>query len=107
MANILIIDDDPHIRELVAAILKAADFKTCQATDGQEALNLLASEPIDLCVVDVMMPTMDGMAFTKLARRYYEDMPLLMLTAKGQLGDKVEGFNAGVDDYLVKPFEAP
>lgn len=107
MANILIIDDDPHIRELISAILRAEGFTSYEATDGQAALDMLASVSIDLCIVDVMMPTMDGIAFSKLARRYYNELPLLMLTAKGQLGNKIEGFDAGVDDYLVKPFEAP
>ncbi|MDR2587386.1 MAG: response regulator transcription factor, partial [Coriobacteriales bacterium] len=107
MASILIIDDDPYLRELVGAILAGEGHVIREATDGRAAFELLGSEKIDLCVVDVMMPKMDGFEFCQTARRYYEDLPLLMLTAKGQLRDKVQGFSAGADDYLVKPFEAP
>ena len=107
MAALLVIDDDPHIRELVEALLRGAGFHTLSAGDGREALRLLGEASIDLCVVDAMMPLMDGVAFIRAARRYYPNLPLLMLTAKGQLGDKAQGFEAGADDYLVKPFEGP
>ncbi|MDR1187518.1 MAG: response regulator transcription factor [Bifidobacteriaceae bacterium] len=106
MGAILVIDDDPHIRELVQALLTGAGFASLPAADGKEALKTLGEAPIDLCVVDAMMPNLDGAAFCRAARRYYPDLPLLMLTAKGQLGDKVAGFDAGADDYLVKPFES-
>jgi DNA-binding response OmpR family regulator len=102
---ILVIDDDPHIRELVQALLRGAGFAALEAADGREAFRILGEAQVDLCVVDAMMPHMDGAAFCRAARRYYPDLPLLMLTAKGQLGDKVSGFDAGADDYLVKPFE--
>lgn len=105
MGAVLVIDDDPHIRELVATLLHGAGYHTLGAGDGREALRLLGENPIDLCVVDAMMPHLDGVGFSRAARRYYPELPLLMLTAKGQLGDKAEGFTAGVDDYLVKPFE--
>ncbi|HLS64152.1 MAG TPA: response regulator transcription factor [Ruania sp.] len=107
MGAVLVIDDDPHIRELVVALLAGAGLQTLCAGDGREALRQLGEHPVDLCVVDAMMPHLDGVSFSRSARRYYPDLPLLMLTAKGQLGDKVEGFTAGVDDYLVKPFEGP
>jgi DNA-binding response OmpR family regulator len=102
---ILVIDDDPHIRELVQALLGSAGFASIPAADGREALRALGETPVDLCVVDAMMPNLDGAGFCRVARRYYPELPLLMLTAKGQLGDKVTGFEAGADDYLVKPFE--
>jgi DNA-binding response OmpR family regulator len=105
MGAILVIDDDPYLRELARVILTDEGYTVCAAADGREALDKLAAQQIDLCIVDVMMPKMDGIEFCKVARKYYEDLPLLMLTAKGQLGNKVEGFNAGADDYLVKPFE--
>ena len=107
MGAVLVIDDDPHIRELVVALLGGAGFQTLCAGDGREGLRLLGEHPVDLCVVDVMMPHLDGVGFSRAVRRYYPELPLLMLTAKGQLGDKAEGFTAGVDDYLVKPFEGP
>ncbi|MDR1441673.1 MAG: response regulator transcription factor [Bifidobacteriaceae bacterium] len=105
MGAILAIDDDPHIRELLQALLRGAGYSTLVAGDGREALRVLGEAQVDLCVVDAMMPHMDGTDFCRAARRYYPDLPLLMLTAKGQLGDKVRGFDAGADDYLVKPFE--
>jgi DNA-binding response OmpR family regulator len=105
MGSVLVIDDDPHIRELVAALLDRAGFTSTSAVDGRQALRVLGETQIDLCIVDAMMPQLDGVEFCRAARRYHPDLPLLMLTAKGQLGDKARGFEAGADDYLVKPFE--
>lgn len=102
---ILVVDDDPHIRELVEVLLSGAGFQTVAAGDGRAALRALGEQQIDLCVVDAMMPLMNGIEFCVAARRYHPDLPLLMLTAKGQLRDKARGFAAGADDYLVKPFE--
>jgi DNA-binding response OmpR family regulator len=89
----------------VSALLSGEGFAVCEAKNGREALAKLGEEKIDLCVLDLMMPDMDGYEFCRHARRYYEDLPILMLTAKGGLGDKVKGFELGVDDYLTKPFE--
>jgi two-component system, OmpR family, response regulator len=105
MGSILVIDDDPHIRELVGVHLDRAGFTSASAADGREALRVLGEVQVDLCIVDAMMPNLDGVEFCRTARRYYADLPLLMLTARGQLGDKARGFEAGADDYLVKPFE--
>lgn len=105
MGSVLVIDDDPHIRELVSALLDRAGLPSTSAADGREALRALGEAQIDLCIVDAMMPNLDGVEFCRSARRYYPELPLLMLTAKGQLGDKARGFDAGADDYLVKPFE--
>ncbi len=105
MATILVIDDDPHIRELVSALLSGEGFVVCEAKNGREALTKLGEAKIDLCVLDLMMPDMDGYEFCRHARRYYEDLPILMLTAKGGLDNKVKGFELGADDYLTKPFE--
>ena len=105
MGAVLVIDDDPHIRELVTALLDGAGFACVSAADGRAGLRVLGETAVDACVVDAMMPEMDGLEFCQLARRYHADLPLLMLTAKGQLGDKAKGFAAGADDYLVKPFE--
>lgn len=105
MTNIMIIDDDPYIRELERTLLRNEDYTIYEASNGRDALQQLKENKIDLCVLDIMMPEMDGYEFCRLARRYYQDLPILMLTAKGDLSQKVKGFESGADDYLTKPFE--
>ena len=105
MAVVLAIDDDPYIRELVGTLLSKEGFTVCEAGNGREAVQRLAESKIDLCVLDLMMPDMDGFEFCQHARRYYENLPILMLTAKGDISQKVKGFELGADDYLTKPFE--
>ncbi|MDR1321448.1 MAG: response regulator transcription factor [Gracilibacteraceae bacterium] len=105
MAAILVIDDDPYIRELAGALLAGEGFSVREAKNGRDALQKLGEAKVDLCVLDLMMPEMDGYEFCRHARRYYADLPILMLTAKGELGHKVRGFELGADDYLTKPFE--
>ncbi|MGB8455351.1 MAG: response regulator transcription factor [Anaerocolumna sp.] len=105
MNKVLIIDDDGYIRELICTVLKNDGFSVSEAANGRYALQKLGEEKIDLCVLDIMMPQMDGYEFCKQVRRYYEDMPVLMLTAKSELSQKVKGFELGADDYLTKPFE--
>jgi DNA-binding response OmpR family regulator len=101
----MIVDDDAYIRELVCALLKAAGFDVCEAEDGRNALQKMTAEGPDLVIVDVMMPNMDGYDLCRHLRKYYENLPVLMLTAKGELGSKVRSFELGADDYLTKPFE--
>ncbi len=105
MAAVLVVDDDPYIRELAGTLLNNEGFSVYEARNGREALEKLGEHKIDLCVLDLMMPVMDGFTFCTEARRYYEDLPILMLTAKGEISQKVKGFGAGADDYLTKPFE--
>lgn len=105
MAAILVIDDDPYIRELVSTLLQGAGFSVTEAGGGREALQKLGESKADLCVLDLMMPGMDGFEFCRLARRYYAQLPILMLTAKGEISQKVKGYELGADDYLTKPFE--
>ncbi|MDZ7542870.1 response regulator, partial [Clostridium perfringens] len=104
MITILIVDDDPHIRELVSMFLKKEGFRTIEAADGQEALEIMETDKADMVVLDIMMPNMDGWELCQELRSQY-DIPLLMLTAKGETSQKVKGFNLGTDDYLVKPFD--
>ena len=104
MPKILIVDDDPHIRELVRKILQNGGFDTFEAVDGREALTNI--DGCDCAVVDIMMPKMDGFALVERVRKYHENLPVLMLTAKSGLPDKVKGFSLGADDYLTKPFES-
>ena len=105
MNTILVVDDDMYIRELVTALLRSEGYVICEAANGREALGKLGTEKIDLCVLDIMMPHMDGFEFCKAARKYYENLPVLMLTAKNDVSQKVKGFDSGCDDYLTKPFE--
>lgn len=102
--KILVVDDDPNILELVNIQLTQAGYTVLKASDGFEALKVLEEELPDLAVVDVMMPGMDGYTLTKKIRAE-ADIPVLLLTAKGELEDKEKGFLAGSDDYVVKPFE--
>ncbi|KXH78311.1 response regulator transcription factor [Sporosarcina sp. HYO08] len=104
MKKILVVDDDPNILQLVKIQLQDAGYVVLQATNGYEALEILANDRPDLAIVDVMMPGMDGFTVTKEFKRT-TDIPVLLLTAKGELEDKERGFLAGSDDYVVKPFE--
>ncbi len=104
MRRILIVDDDKHIRKLISRYLGEEGFNVIQASNGLEALNLLEENDVNLAVVDIMMPEMDGYQLTKEINEHYE-LPVIMLTAKSQIQDKEKGFSLGTDDYLVKPFE--
>jgi DNA-binding response OmpR family regulator len=104
MNRILVVDDDPHIRELIGVFLRAEGFDILAACDGEAALEILASHKVDMVILDVMMPKMDGWELCQALRASY-DFPLLMLTAKGETPQKIKGFQLGADDYLVKPFE--
>lgn len=98
-------DDDPHIRELVEVFLRAEGMDEIYgASDGLEALQILEGNNIDLAIIDVMMPNLDGWELCRKMRQAY-DFPILMLTAKGETSQIVKGFELGSDDYLVKPFE--
>lgn len=102
--KILVVDDDVHILQLVNIYLTREGYQVIQAENGEQALQLLEGDMPDLAVVDVMMPGMDGIALTETLSQDY-DIPVLLLTAKGELEDKERGFLAGSDDYVVKPFE--
>lgn len=104
MSTIIVVDDDPHIRELVSVFLQQEGFTVIAAENGLEALALLEKTPADLAVLDIMMPEMDGFELCRELRELY-DMPLLMLTALGETAQKVKAFAIGTDDYMVKPFE--
>ncbi|WP_138753921.1 response regulator transcription factor [Paenibacillus sinopodophylli] len=104
MGHILVVDDDPHIRELIHVILQKEGLLVQEAPDGQAALAHMEQATADMVILDIMMPNMDGWELCRELRKQH-DIPLLMLTAKGEMGDKVKGFNLGTDDYLVKPFD--
>lgn len=104
MYKILVVDDDEHIRQFVSIYLIEAGYTVITAKDGADALRALEKNAFDLAVVDIMMPGIDGYELTEMIRDYY-DLPIIMLTAKGQIEDKEKGFLSGTDDYIVKPFE--
>jgi len=105
MNHILVVDDDRHTRLLLQAVLEAENYKVFQAADGEEALELLDTEHIDLVVLDVMMPHMDGYAFTETLRAANNNLPILMVSAKHLPEDKHKGFLVGTDDYMTKPID--
>ena len=103
MPKILIVDDEEDIRNALAIYLRAEDYETVSAGDGQEALSILKEGGIDLVLLDIMMPGMDGItALSKL--RDFSNVPVILLTAKSEDTDKVLGLNVGADDYITKPF---
>jgi two-component system OmpR family response regulator len=104
MAYILVVDDDPNIRELISLYLRNEAYDVKEARDGKEALDYLLLHPAALVVFDIMMPRMDGWELCRQIRSAYE-IPLLMITAKGEPEQKMKGFQLGTDDYLVKPFD--
>lgn len=101
--RILVVDDDPEIVSFVKRGLAYEGYKVDTAADGSEALAKARESEPDLVVLDVMMPEIDGIEVSKRLREG-SDVPILMLTAKGTIADKVAGFESGADDYLVKPF---
>ena len=107
MSKILITDDDEAILELIKINLELAGHEVISATNAMRAYALLLQENPDMAIIDVMMPEVDGFTLAQRIRNNpdYENLPILMLTALGTLDDKKKGFDAGVDDYLVKPFE--
>lgn len=102
--HILVVDDDPHIRELLRFLLSKEGYTVFEAENGSEGSVIMEKELIHLAVVDVMMPLKNGWELCEEIRRYY-DIPVIMLTAKGAIEDKERGFTSGTDDYMVKPFE--
>ncbi|WP_328802509.1 response regulator transcription factor [Paenibacillus peoriae] len=104
MTRVLVVDDDPHIRELVGHFLRMEGLEVVEAVDGLDAMRIFDEIKVDLLVLDIMMPGMDGWELCRKLREQ-TDLPLLMLTAKGETSQIVKGFALGTDDYLVKPFD--
>lgn len=103
-SKIMVVDDEMHIRELVRFYLDKAGFDIIEAANAEEALDIVENQYIDLAVVDIMMPGMDGFELVEQMRQYRE-FPVIMLTAKSQSKDKLRGFSLGIDDYVTKPFD--
>ena len=105
MFHILVVEDNPNARKLMEAVLKQNGYEPMLAADGIEALDVLDNKHVDLIVLDVMMPRMDGYEFTETLRSSGCDLPILMVTAKEKPADKRKGFIIGTDDYMVKPVD--
>ena len=105
MFRILIADDDKNTRLLFSAVLARAGYTVFLAKDGQEALDVMDKEHIDLAIIDIMMPRVDGYELTRAIRENNETLPILMVSAKQLPEDKHRGFMAGTDDYMTKPVD--
>lgn len=103
MYNILVVDDEKEIRDAIEIYLRGEGLKVIQASDGIEALEILESRQIHLILLDIMMPRLDGIR-TCLKIRESKNIPIIMLSAKGEDSDKILGLNVGADDYVTKPF---
>ncbi|MBZ9689507.1 response regulator transcription factor [Clostridium estertheticum] len=101
--TILVVEDDDRLRKLISDYLKIEDFKVIQATNGKEALLEFQNEKIDLIILDVMMPILDGFTVCKTIRAN-SDVPIIFLTSKSEDEDKLKGFELGADEYVTKPF---
>lgn len=105
MFRILVVDDDKHTRKLFQAVLENAHYTVFLATNGEDALAVLDKEYIDLVVLDIMMPKLNGYEFTSLIRESNNHLPILMVSAKQLPADKKKGFLVGTDDYMTKPID--
>lgn len=105
MFNILVAEDDARACRLMCEVLRQAGYQPFPAGDGAQALALMEHRHIDLAVVDLTMPQMDGLTFTRTVREGGSSLPILMVTARVAQADKREGFRAGTDDYMVKPVD--
>lgn len=105
MFHILVVDDDKNTRMYFQAVLERDGYTSSVARNGEEALEILSKEHIDLVVLDIMMPKMDGYEFTKILREADNNLPILMVSAKQLPTDKNKGFAVGTDDYMTKPVD--
>ena len=103
--RILIVDDEPRYLRLLDANLRTEGYEVVTAQDGQQAIETFSTQPIDLILLDIMMPRLDGFATCQRIREF-SSVPIVILTAKGEEQDRVRGLDLGADDYLVKPFSA-
>jgi DNA-binding response OmpR family regulator len=105
MFHIMVVEDDLNTRRLMDAVLRQNGYETTLACDGEDALEKMESHHVDLVLLDIMMPRMDGYEFTKILREGDCNIPILMVTAKETMEDKRRGFLTGTDDYMVKPVD--
>lgn len=104
MARVLVVDDEPAVRRALERALRLDSYEVVLAADGEEALDALATHPADAVILDIAMPRLDGLEVCRRMRQGGDKTPVLMLTARDAIDDRVTGLDAGADDYLVKPF---
>ncbi len=104
MPRVLVVDDDPTVAEVVLGYLRRDGFEAAHAADGLSALAIAASAPPDIVVLDLMLPGIDGLEVCRRLRAERPDLPVVMLTARGEEDDRIAGLEVGADDYVVKPF---
>jgi len=102
--TVLLVDDEESVQKVLTYPLEREGYRVVQARDGEEALELYRAEPVDLVVLDLMLPRLDGLAVCRSLREARSTVPIIMLTARGDEGDKVLGLELGADDYITKPF---
>ncbi|MEY9839098.1 response regulator transcription factor [Streptomyces sp. 846.5] len=105
LARVLVVDDEPALRDALESSLAFEGYEVTTASDGLEALDAIAEKSPDLVLLDIMMPRMDGLTTVRRLRSRGDTVPVLMLTARDAVGDRVTGLDVGADDYLAKPFE--
>jgi two-component system response regulator MprA len=104
MARVLVVDDEPAVRRALERALRLDNYEVALAEDGEEALDAIACTPVDAVILDVAMPRLDGLEVCRRMRKAGDRTPILMLTARDAIDDRVIGLDVGADDYLVKPF---
>ena len=102
-ATILVVDDDPDCREIAARLLERAGYRTRRAASGEECMRIALAEPIDVVLLDVMMPGMDGFAVCEALRQAGKRLPVILLTARDDMDTRLEGMHRGVSEFLTKP----
>lgn len=105
MFNVMVVEDDKNIRKLIEIKLSNLGYNAISAENGQVALDKLSENHVDIMLVDAMMPIMDGFSLVKAVREDGNNVPVIMVTARGSIEDKSQGFDVGVDDYMVKPID--
>jgi two-component system OmpR family response regulator len=104
--KILLVEDDPNFGSILKSYLELADYDVVLKTDGKQGLSTFKTYPFDICILDIMMPEMDGFTLAREIKKINEKLPLIFLTAKTLKQDILEGFKIGADDYLTKPFDS-
>ncbi len=104
MTSVLVVDDDDTLGSVLAEYLQRSGHRPRRVGDGEQALRVLEAEPIDLMILDIMLPAIDGLEVCRRARRTWPELPIVMLTALGEAEDRIAGLEVGADDYVTKPF---